>query len=103
MVAATNHRSILDRALFRRFDAVLTYDLPPDSRQAVSVIRARLGSLATGLSLAKLHDVTHGLSHADLVKAAEAAAKSGLMRGESAVTRDDLIDALTARRQASIG
>nr|WP_183835345.1 ATP-binding protein [Cellulomonas hominis] len=102
VVAATNHRSILDRALFRRFDAVLTYDLP-DSRQAVSVIRARLGSLATGLSLAKLHDVTHGLSHADLVKAAEAAAKSGLMRGESAVTRDDLIDALTARRQASIG
>lgn len=102
VVAATNHRSILDRALFRRFDAVLTYDLP-DSRQAVSVIRARLGSLAAGLSLAKLHNATAGLSHADLVKAAEAAAKSALMRGESVVTRDDLMQALDTRRAASIG
>ncbi|WP_265520814.1 AAA family ATPase [Oerskovia flava] len=102
VVAATNHRSILDRALFRRFDAVLTYDLP-DPRQAVSVIRSRLGSLATGLSLARLSGATLGLSHADLVKAAEAAAKSALMRGAASVTRDDLTAALTLRRQASIG
>ncbi len=27
VVAATNHRSILDRALFRRFDVVITYQL----------------------------------------------------------------------------
>ena len=102
VIAATNHRSILDRALFRRFDAVLTYDLP-DSRQATAVIRARLGAMATGLSLAKLADHTQGLSHADLVKAAEAAAKSALMRGAPTVTRPDLMEALTARRQASIG
>ncbi|WFF08719.1 AAA family ATPase [Micromonospora sp. WMMD1076] len=102
VIAATNHRSILDRALFRRFDAVLTYHLP-DARQATTVIRLRLGSLATGLSFAKLAECTHGLSHADLVKAAEAAAKGALMRGEASVTREDLIEALTARRQASVG
>ncbi len=102
VVAATNHRSILDRALFRRFDAVLSYNLP-DVRQATAVIRARLGSMAMRLSLAKLGDSTQGLSHADLVKAAEAAAKSALMRGDTAVTRPDLIEALTARRQASVG
>ncbi|WP_252974564.1 AAA family ATPase [Janibacter melonis] len=102
VIAATNHRSILDRALFRRFDAVLTYQLP-DARQAGAVIRARLGSLGTGLSLAKLGDHTHGLSHADLVKAAESAAKGALMRGQTVVSRDDLVAALAARRQASIG
>ncbi len=102
VIAATNHRSILDRALFRRFDAVLTYQLP-DARQASAVIRARLGSLGAGLSLAKLGDHTNGLSHADLVKAAESAAKGALMRGQSVVGREDLITALTARRQASIG
>ncbi|MFD6141657.1 AAA family ATPase [Promicromonospora sp. NPDC060271] len=102
VVAATNHRSILDRALFRRFDAVLTYQLP-DPRQAASVIRTRLGSLAIGLSLAKLNEHTHGLSHADLVKAAEHAAKATLMRGETTVTRADIVDALTARRQGSVG
>jgi len=102
VIAATNHRSILDRALFRRFDSVLTYQLP-DAKQAAIVIRSRLGSLARGTSLAKLAEYTDGLSHADLVKSAEGAAKSALMRGEAHVERDDVIDALRTRRSASIG
>ncbi|WP_029068079.1 AAA family ATPase [Jonesia quinghaiensis] len=102
VLAATNHRSILDKALFRRFDAVLTYDLP-DTRQAVAVMKARLGSLVTGTSLAKLGEYTNGLSHAELVKASESAAKVALMRGESHVDREDLITALRSRRTASLG
>lgn len=102
VIAATNHRTILDRALFRRFDMMLTYHLP-DARQACAVIRTRLGSLATGTSLARLSEYTTGLSHADLVKAAETAAKTALMRGDAHVTREDVIEALTARRSASIG
>lgn len=102
VLAATNHRAILDKALFRRFDAVMTYTLP-DARQAGSVIRARLGSLATGTSMARLGDYTSGLSHAELVKAAETAAKTVLMRGEAHVSREDLIAALTVRRTASLG
>ena len=61
VIAATNHRSILDRALFRRFDAVLTYSLP-SGRQAQSVIRKRLGSLIEGVSLNGLTSFTEGLS-----------------------------------------
>lgn len=102
VLAATNHRAILDKALFRRFDAVLTYTLP-DSRQAVAVIKARLGSLATGTSMAKLGEYTAGLSHAELVKAAETAAKTVLMRGDTRVNRDDLVLALVARQTASLG
>ncbi len=102
VLAATNHRAILDKALFRRFDAVLTYALP-DARQAAAVIKARLGTLASGTSMAKLEDYTSGLSHAELVKAAETSAKTVLMRGERAVGREDLIVALTARRTASLG
>lgn len=102
VIAATNHRSILDKALFRRFDVVLDYTLP-DARQAVTVMRARLGSLATSTDLTKLGEYTNGLSHADLVKAAESAAKAVLMRGERQVEREDLILALKARRSASLG
>jgi len=102
VLAATNHRSILDKALFRRFDAVLTYKLP-DARQAAAVIKARLGRLASGTSMAKLGEFTNGLSHAELVKAAETAAKTVLMRGDSKVGREDLILALTARQTASLG
>lgn len=101
VIAATNHRTILDRALFRRFDAVLTYTLPT-STQAQSVIRKRLGSLVKGVSLSGLGALTEGLSHADLVKAAESAAKAALMRGDAVVTRSDLELALTARRSASL-
>ena len=36
VVAATNHRTILDKALFRRFDVVLTYHLPDKNRPAQS-------------------------------------------------------------------
>lgn len=102
VVAATNHRGILDHALFRRFDAVLTYTIP-DCRQAAAVMKARLGPLASGTSMAKLGEYTSGLSHAELVKAAETAAKTVLMRGETHVHRDDLVVALVARRTASLG
>lgn len=102
VIAATNHRSILDRALFRRFDVALTYSLP-DAKQSGAVIRTRLGSLARGAVLGRLAEHTAGLSHADLVKAAEAAAKTAIMRGEAQVTRDDVVRALTTRRAASIG
>lgn len=102
VIAATNHRMILDKALFRRFDAVLEYTLP-DTRQAIAVMRARLGSLAAKTSMTKLDDCTNGLSHADLVKAAESAAKAVLMRGKTQVERDDLVTALNARRSATLG
>ena len=102
VIAATNHRAILDKALFRRMDLVLTYT-KPDARQAISVIRARLGSLVTQTSLAKLGEYTEGLSHADLVKAAESAAKVTLMRGDSRIDREVLIQSLLTRRSASLG
>ncbi len=102
VLAATNHRTILDKALFRRFDMVLDYALP-DARQAAAVMKARLGTLAAGISMAKLGEYTAGLSHAELVKAAETAAKVVLMRGERRVRREDLVAALIARRVASLG
>lgn len=102
VVAATNHRSILDRALFRRFDMVLTYELP-DRIQARAVIRARLGSLAKGIRWEKVDAHAEGLSHADLVKASEATAKAVLMRGRTVIEPADIVRALDTRRMASIG
>lgn len=100
IVAATNHRTILDRALFRRFDLVLTYRLPSEP-EVRPVIRGRLGSMATGLSWARIKESAVGLSHADLVKAAESSAKDALMRGDSRVTTADLVMALNERRAGS--
>lgn len=102
VIAATNHRRILDKALFRRFDMVLTYHLP-DKAQSRAVVKGRLGVLIKGIRWEKVDPHTEGLSHADLVKASEAAAKAVLMRGDTLVTADDLVVALDARRTATLG
>lgn len=97
VIAATNHRTILDRALFRRFDAVIRYELP-DSNQAIEVMKMRLGPLGRNLKWSKIGEQVGGMSHADLVKAAEAAGKQAVMRGDAKVRTADLIDAIEIRR-----
>ncbi len=101
VIAATNHRSILDKALFRRFDMVLNYALP-DAKQGAAVMRARLGSMARGVRWASLASAMQGLSHADLVLAAESAAKSVILDGRAMVTLEDLRLALVTRRAGSL-
>lgn len=102
VVAATNHPAILDRALFRRFDVVIHYELP-DAEHAKAVVKSRLGSLGRGVTWEQVTRATDGLSHADLVKAAEAAAKQAVLRGSRRVNAEDLIAALGARRAPSVG
>lgn len=102
VVAATNHRSILDRALFRRFDMVIHYKLP-SAAEGREVLRSRLGPMGKGLGLSSspLAKQLKGLSHAELVKVAESAAKGALIRGSDQVDADELDAALRARRGAT--
>ena len=96
VVAATNHRAILDRALYRRFDLVLSYVMPtPD--EAVAVIRARLGSLCGGIDWGVVRDAAMRLSHAELVRAAEVAAKRSFLSGDAQVETPVLVEALVER------
>jgi SpoVK/Ycf46/Vps4 family AAA+-type ATPase len=99
VVAATNHRSILDHALFRRFDVAITYTLP-DAEQAAAVLKARLGPLGRGIRWDRFKPQVSGLSHAELVKAAESAAKQVILRGERSVSTADVNTALDTRRTA---
>jgi SpoVK/Ycf46/Vps4 family AAA+-type ATPase len=99
VVAATNHRTVLDRALFRRFDMLIVYDMPT-AGEGLDVLRARLGPISRGVVWRKLEDTVLGLSHGDLIKAAEDAAKQALMRGDERVTHSDLRTALEVRQQA---
>jgi SpoVK/Ycf46/Vps4 family AAA+-type ATPase len=102
IVAATNHRAILDRALFRRFDIVIVYALP-DASQATAVMKARLGPLGKGVRWASVTAAADGLSHADIVKGSEDAAKQAIMNGDQRVSAADLMRALEVRRKATNG
>lgn len=97
LVVSTNHRAILDTALFRRFDLVLTYRLP-EAGEVSPVIRGRLGSMVKGLSWATVKEAAAGLSQADLGGASKTAVKDALLRGVDHVTAADLVTALVERK-----
>jgi SpoVK/Ycf46/Vps4 family AAA+-type ATPase len=71
ILCATNHPELLDRALFRRFNEVLEYSLP-DQKAAQDLLNARLRAFGFGESWWPIiGDYIAGLSHAELVAAAE--------------------------------
>lgn len=103
VVAATNHPALLDAALFRRFDSVIAYALP-DSAQALAVLRRRLGGVNTSaVSWDEVDEHVTGLSQAELVRAAEAAAKRAILNGTTSVSTAVLVTSLDERRSTHNG
>ena len=97
IIAATNHPELLDRALFRRFDDVLEY-LLPDEAISLQIIEARLVPFHTStMDWSAIRPHLEGLSQADLVRAADEAAKNSILSGSDQVTTSDLLSALEER------
>ena len=92
----------LSPALFRRFDDVIEYSVP-DVVLAEALLRARLDRFDTrGLSWHEAAEQAVGLSQAEVVRAADDAAKSILLRNAKRITSEALIEALTERRRATL-
>lgn len=75
----------------------------PMRRRRSQFSRRVLGPLVKGVRWAPIRPHTAGLSHAELVKAAEAAAKRALLAGAPTVSADGLIASLTERRGSANG
>jgi SpoVK/Ycf46/Vps4 family AAA+-type ATPase len=98
VLGATNHVGLLDRALFRRFDAVLEYALPTDEI-AARVMQARLGLLDTSaIDWDAATRAAAGLSHAEIALACEQAAKNAILDHSTSVRDAELALALQERR-----
>ena len=99
VIGATNNVSLLDRAIFRRFDVALEYHLPtPDI--AVAIMKARLGVF--DLSVREWGQVATeamGLSHAEITQACEQAAKNAILEHTTTISETDLVCALGDRRK----
>ena len=97
IIAATNHPSLLDNALFRRFDTVMDFALPDDAA-VESVIKNRLASFQIyNLSWTRIIPAARGLSHAEIATAAENAAKRTILSDRTRVRTDDVVIALEER------
>jgi SpoVK/Ycf46/Vps4 family AAA+-type ATPase len=101
LVAATNHPQLLDRAMFRRFDAVIEYPLPsPEIVKAI--IRNRLATVRLGrIAWKSVAAAAEGLSHSEITLAAERAAKDAILSKAEAVSTTALVTALRERQSES--
>lgn len=94
IVGATNHPDLLDRAIFRRFDEVVQYSLPTGS-MVEHLIGNRLGLLdLDGVEWGLVSTAANDLSHADIVKACEQAAKRSVLSKSTRIETEALVRAL---------
>jgi SpoVK/Ycf46/Vps4 family AAA+-type ATPase len=100
VVAATNHVKILDRALFRRFDDVIEYDLP-DKARIVETLKAKLGAFSDRkIQWVKLATAAQGLSFADITRVCEDAIKDAIIHERTSVTHSEIVHAIADRKSA---
>jgi len=102
IVAATNHAKLLDKALFRRFDAVFSYELP-DQAQTRAVLENNLTTFdLSQLDWDKLFSETKGMSHCDIARGAIDAARVAVLEHDGHLGSDLLATALSDRRSGQI-
>jgi SpoVK/Ycf46/Vps4 family AAA+-type ATPase len=97
IICSTNHPSLLDRALLRRYDQVLEFDTP-SSDQVRKLISANITPLkAPRLAWAKAFAAAEGLSQAEIVRAVDDAVKSAILDERGQLTTDDVVVRLHER------
>jgi SpoVK/Ycf46/Vps4 family AAA+-type ATPase len=100
IIAATNYVEMLDEALFRRFDDVIEYVRPADA-QIDELVRNRLQAfLGKRISWKSVREEATGLSHAEISRACDDAAKDCILGGTTRVTTAALVSSLKERRRS---
>jgi SpoVK/Ycf46/Vps4 family AAA+-type ATPase len=103
VVAATNHINLLDTALFRRFDHVVVYDLPTPEEMR-TLIENRLDRFGLGeMNWSAVEQAAAGLSHAEIGKACDDAAKDAVLADANFVSSSALIESIRCRQGQSCG
>ncbi len=97
IIAATNHPQILDYALFRRFDDIVKYGLPEKDHILV-LLKNKLSGFQHDLTWEKPAAAAEGLSHAEIVRAAEDAVKDALIHDKRTISQNDLLLFLEERK-----
>lgn len=98
IIAATNNQKMLDKALFRRFEDVIHYELP-DEHQIKRLFDYRLNNHIRGaVCNNEVIDAAFGLSHAELTLVADDAIKESILYGNK-ITSAKLISLLNERHQ----
>ena len=98
LIAATNHPELLDRALYRRFDDILTFKKPE-----ADLIKLLIENTLTLFKCKKLgwKEITkeaEGLSCGEIVRACDDAAKSSILNDEDEISQQLLVRSIKYRK-----
>lgn len=100
IIAATNNSRLLDRALFRRFDDILHYDLP-DQEGRKRLIANLLGTFRSNqFPLEKAAIQGAGLSHSEIDRACLDAVKLAILNNKNRTTYSSFKELLKERHEA---
>jgi SpoVK/Ycf46/Vps4 family AAA+-type ATPase len=97
IICSTNHPSLLDRALLRRYDQVLEFDAPT-SAQIRQLINANIAPMkAAAPKWKQIIHAAEGLSQSEIVRAADDAVKMAILDERRSLSTEDIVDRLQER------
>lgn len=98
VIAATNHISRLDKALYRRFDDLIEFDLPKDD-EIRKLIKTKLALFKVNISRWNdILDTAKGLSYAEITNACNDTAKEAVLHTKGMISEEFLIKSLANKR-----
>jgi SpoVK/Ycf46/Vps4 family AAA+-type ATPase len=97
IICSTNHPSLLDRALLRRFDQVLEFDAPTSAQ-----IRQLISSSIVPMKISRpawraIIHAAEGLSQSEIVRAADDAVKTAILDQRKQLTTESIVGRLQER------
>lgn len=95
LIATTNYESLLDHAVWRRFDEVIRFEMP-DLDQIMRLLSLKLSGIRRNFDTEDEHvtSVFKGLSHADIERVLRRAVKEMILSGREFLEKSHLDDAL---------
>lgn len=100
IVAATNLPESLDKALFRRFDDIVSYPLPNKEEIIATIKKYTSGFLFDSrINYQSLAEDAFGLNYSDIAKACEETIKEMILYGTDKLHKNHLINALKSRKR----
>ena len=96
---ATNNIKILDSALFRRFDDIITYSLP-NKEEIEQLIKLKLHKFLGDFSLKTTVEAAIKLSHAEITNACNDALKEIILTDKNTVTQKLLVQMMKDRKNS---
>lgn len=97
VICSTNHPSLLDRALLRRYDQVLEFHAPT-SAQIKQLISANVGPMRViRPEWQKIVHAAEGLSQSEIARAVDDALKTAILDERKQLTTGDIVNRLQER------